>query len=468
MSTIDVGARADRLHRAILASLAKRLGPSKFNAWFRGITRFSVHHGHVTLHVPNPFVGSWIESHFLADVHKALADATGAQRPVSVCVDPDLSRQFRRRQLDTQADQVARSTAGGARGATPSSAAPLRHRLGTFVVGPTNQMAYAAALVAAGGGEGFRPLYIHGGTGLGKSHLLQGICNAVATRGRHLRWRYVTGEHFTNECTVAAKRKRLPAFRAAYRQLDVLAVDDVHLLTSQPAIQTELLEVINAIDAAGKHAVAASDTHPGTVGQFTAPLVSRFLSGTVVKIGPPDLATRIKILRRRSAAAGLPVPEEVLRYIAMHVRGNVRELDGALQRLTARGAAQDGPITLPMATDALADHLALTDSALTLGEIESNVAAFFGLTPADLHSSRRTRTVSLARTIVMTLARRHTQMSYPEIGRAMGKNHSSVVLAVQRMERWLAAHGICTWMTPNGPRSADAVELLATLQAQLP
>jgi chromosomal replication initiator protein len=162
------------------------------------------------------------------------------------------------------------------------------------------------------------------------------------------------------------------------------------------------------------------------------------------------------------------MPKDVLEYIAQQIRGSVRELEGALIKLGAVGELAKEPITVQLARDALADHLAQTDSALTLGDIETAVATFFGITPADLHSTRRTHTVSLARAIAMLLARRHTRMSFPEIGRFMGKNHSSVVLAVQRMEKMLAGDAECRWMTPCGSKTMPARALLKILIEQLP
>jgi chromosomal replication initiator protein len=453
-----------------LASLADRIGPQKFNAWFKAATRVEVDEEHVRFNVPNPFVATWIGNHFTEDMEAAVQKVTGRPQPILICVDTGLSRHCRRHQLDTQATQVARSTAGAARGASAKAAVQLRHSLESFVVGPTNQLAYSAATaVAAGARSDFNPLFIHGGCGLGKTHLLQGICNAAAaaTNGRSRRWRYVSGEQFTNEFIQALKTKRLEEFRATYRRLDLLAIDDVHFLAAKRATQEEFLHTFNSIDAAGKQVVMASDAHPRMVGQLTEQLVSRFISGMVVKIDAPDHATRVRILRRRATTINVPVGEEVLEYIAMHIRGNVRELEGALVKLSAVAALGNEPVTLAMATDALSEHLAQTDSALTLGDIEMIVAAYFGITPADIHSSRRTRTVSLARMVAMTLARRHTPMSYPEIARFMGKNHSSAVLAVQRFEKLLAVDANVTWMTASGPRSAPSRKLLDTIQEQL-
>ena len=456
-------------HEAILASLADRIGPQKFNAWFKATTRVDIEDEHVRFSVPNPFVATWIGNHFMSEMEQAVRHGLGQEHPILICVDAGLSRQMGRRQLDTQATQVARSTAGEGRWPSASSP-PLRHTLQSFVVGPSNQLAYSAALAVAGGaGTQFNPLFIHGGCGLGKTHLLQGICNAAggATNGRARRWRYVSGEQFTNEFIMALKQKRLEEFRATYRRLDLLVIDDVHFLAAKRATQEEFLHTFNSIDAAGKQVVMACDAHPRLVSQFTEQLVSRFISGMVVKIDPPDHATRVKILRRRAATMSAAVGEEVLDYIAMHIRGNVRELEGALVKLSALAGLAHQPVTLAMATEALAEHLARTDSALTLGDIEMIVAAYFGITPADIHSSRRTRTVSLARTVAMTLARRHTQMSYPEIARFMGKNHSSVILAVQRLEKLLAEDAAVSWMTPTGKSSCRARQLVQTIQEQL-
>ena len=466
-------ARHDGAQQAILASLAQRLGPQKFNAWFKATTRFSLEDGHVKLSVPNPFVAGWIENHFMGELEQAVLAGTGGPMPLLISVDPSLCRQFRRRQLDIQAVQVARSTDGtGRRGHHDRQGdPPLRHSLKTFVVGPSNQLAYSTAVaVAAGEQQDFKSLFIHGGCGLGKTHLLQGICNAARghTNGRARRWRYVSAEQFTNEFVSAIKAKQVAAFRETYRKLDLLAIDDVHFLAAKRATQEELLHTFNTIDLAGKQVVMTSDAHPKVVAKFSQQLVSRFVCGMVVKIDPPSLPTRVAILRRRVSAMRTAMPEEVLEYIAMHIRGNVRELEGALVKLAAVAALEEKPVTRQMATDALAEQLARTDSAVALGDIESTVAAYFGITPADLHSSRRTQTVSLARALAMTLARRHTPMSYPEIGRFMGKNHSSVILAVQRMERLLADDASCTWMTPVGRRSAPARELLEIAQAQLP
>jgi len=458
---------ADR--QRLLALLHERIGPQKFNAWFKRGSDVSVEDDHVKVLVPNSFVANWIETHYHEDILAAAEAQGGRKRGVLVTIDPSLSSDLRRRQLDAQADIVAKAATGRAR---PRRAAPpvrLRHRLEDFVVGPSNRLAYTAACAVAEGQQSApRPLFIHGACGVGKTHLLQGVCDAAERRrgGGPVRWRYVTGEQFTNEFIAALRSRGLEKFRARYRQLDLLAIDDVHFLAAKRATQEEFLHTYNAIEAAGKQVVLASDAHPKLVGALNEQLASRFVSGMVVKIDPPDRATRMEILSRKAAAMQLRADPAALEYVGMHIRGSVRELEGAVVKLAALAELEGKPLGLDLAKEALADHLARTDSAITMGDIEAAVATFFGITPADMHSSRRTRTVSTARMTAMYLARLHTRMSFPEIGRFMGKNHSSVVLAVQRMERLLADGGQLAWTGPAGHKAMPAAEVLELLTQQ--
>ncbi len=454
--------------KAILASLHRRIGPQKFNAWFKHGTRLSLKDGHVKVGAANPFIAGWIERHFHEELAAAANEVTGQHPSLTISVDPELTGRLRRRQLDAQARLVARGTAG----ASPPArrrASRLRHRLSDFVVGPANRLAYsAAAEVAKSGTAPFNPLFIHGPCGVGKTHLLQGICNAVDGKRPPPTWKYLTAEQFTNDFIEAIRGKHVDQFRKVYRRLDILAIDDVHFLAAKKATQEEFLHTFNTIDAARKRVVMASDAHPRMLGQLTEQLVSRFLSGMVVRIDPPDRATRVKILQQVSVRLKLSARTDVLEYIALHIRGSVRELEGALLKLAALAELAHEPVSLQLARDALADFLVQTDSAVTLGDIETVVSAFFGITPADIHSTRRTHAVSLARAVAMFLARRHTRMSFPEIGRFMGKNHSSVVLAVQRVERMLKKKAATVrWMTPAGPKTMPVRQLVDLLTEQL-
>ncbi len=457
---------------AVLSAVHQRIGTQKFNAWFKNGTRISVENNGVKVGAANPFIAGWIESHFADDLAAAGKEVTGRRKRVTISVDPTLSGRLRRRQLDLQANLVDRGTDGTARKQQPA-ASKLRYKLEDFVTGSSNKLAYSAALAVTGDSRApFNPLFIHGTCGVGKTHLLQGICNAVAknrNNGEKLAWKYITAERFTNEFVQSIRHKTGETFRRSYRRLDLLVIDDVHFLAAKKATQEEFLHTFNTIHGADKQIVMASDAHPRLLGRLTEQLVSRFLSGMVVRIDPPEKATRIKILQRISAGLKLAAPQDVLDYIAVHIHGSVRELEGMLVKLSALAKLVGEPITLDLARDVLADHLVRTDSAVTLGEIETVASAFFGITPADIHSSRRTHTVSLARAVAMFLTRRHTRMSFPEIAQSMGKNHSSVVLAVQRIEKMLAEdHHCCRWMTPAGPKTMPTKTLLKTLTEQLP
>jgi len=455
-----------------LNTLHQRIGPRKFNAWFKHGTLLSIEDERVRVAVPNPFVANWIETHYQADIATVVAEHTGRKREVVVTIDPalTLTSQPRQRQLDTQADIVNKANQGRARPRQAARPGPIRYKLDDFVVGSSNKLAYSAAIALTDNHAPFSHLFIHGPCGVGKTHLLQGICNTVAQakqNGSPFAWRYVTAEQFTNEFITAVRKKRTSQFHDRYRRLQLLAIDDVHFLAAKKATQEEFLHTFNTLASAGNRIALASDAHPRLVGELNEQLVSRFVAGMVVKIAPPDESTRMEILHRRAESMKLRVSDDVLGYIALHIRGSVRELEGALIKLAAVSALSQEPVTLAMVTDALADHLARTGSVLTLGDIEATVAAFFGITPADIHSSRRTRTVSTARMITMFLARRHTPMSYPEIGRFMGKNHSSVVLAVQRMEKLLGAGGELKWMTPMGAKSMRGEKLVQLLSEQI-
>ena len=471
MSTAAKPSCAEHTAQQIYQTLREEIGTRKYNAWFKHGTRLTIEDQHVKVAVPNPFVANWIEGHYRGSVAKIVEAHTGVKRPVIVTIDAELAGETRRTDLDAQADLVHKS--GSGRPKKPIQVRKpqlLGHKLDDFVVGRSNKLAYSAALAMAGvKAPPFSPLFVHGACGVGKTHLLQGVCMQAAKihrRGQPLTWKYVTCEQFTNEFIQSLRAKNIAQFRARYRKLDLLAIDDVHFLSGKKATQDEFLHTFNAIETAGRRIVLASDAHPHMVGALNEQLASRFVSGMVVKVDTPDTETRLSILMRKARRMKMPVNQEVLEYVANHVHGSVRELEGSLTKLAALSALEGAPVGLEHARSVLADHLALNDSAVTLGHIESAVSAFFGITPADIHSSRRTRTVSTARMLCFFLARRHTQMSYPEIAQAMGKNHSSAVLAVQRMQKVLDEGGELKWTGPMGGKSMLASRLLEMLSEQ--
>ena len=452
--------------------IAEKIGTQRYKVWFKNSTQFTLADGFLKIGVPNHFVGSWIESHFAEAIIDAARDVTGGELNLTFSIDPKLLGNLRKRQLDSQAQFVASNSERVARQRGREAPPPrrtLRGRFEDFVVGPSNHLAFSAATnVVENPAVRFSPLFIHGGCGLGKTHLLQAICNALQEKRPDCQWQYVSGEEFTNQFIYAIKAGRIDAFRQRYRTADVLAIDDIHFLANKTGTQEEFLHTFNAIDAAGKQVVLSSDTHPKLIGQLSSHLVTRFVSGMVVKIDPPEYSIRCEILRRRAAMMNREIPEDVIAYIAEHLDANVRELEGALLKLVAFASIARQPVTMSLAQRALTDHLSRAKRLLDLNDITSTVATYFGLTQAELNTSRKSRTIALARGVAMLLARRHTTMSFPEIGRFLGnKNHSTVILACRKLENVLAENGTVCWNASDGRRHAPLVEILTTLEEQL-
>jgi chromosomal replication initiator protein len=458
----------------IAQRIEDKIGPRRFRVWFKDATRLDVTDHCVRIDVPNSFVGTWIENHFADHIVTAAREILGGQVQIGFAVDPGLAGKVRQPQLNRQAESVRQAT----QQPTPASAVRLkaetptrflRGRLDDFVVGPSSQMAYQAALEIVERPAGiYNPLFVHGGCGVGKTHLLQGICNAFAERRPDVRWLYVSGEEFTNDYIHAIRTAQLDRFRARYRDLDVLVIDDVHFLANKKATQEEFLHTFNAIDAGSKQIALASDAHPKLIGQFSESLVSRFMAGMVVCIEPPAFGTRCQILERRAVKLNRIIPQEVIEYIAQNVTSSVRELEGALLKLIAFNSVAQLPLTVATAQKALADYLSRTRPLVTISDLENAVATFFGMSPADLHSTRKTQHVALARNIAMHLARKHTTLSYPQIGRYMGnKNHATVILACRRIGRILAEDGVVRWPTPTCRKSMRLCEVLEQLEAQI-
>ncbi len=450
----------------IREQLAERIGSEKFQTWFGESTRFDLELDRLNISVRNQFIGDWIQSHYLPELTEATREVVGSPIKVNVRVS---ERCDNAQQPSTAAPDGA-VTAGRNGQQRSASAAPgarrLRGELGAFVVGPSNALAFAAAsTVVKSLAEAFKPLVIHGGCGLGKTHLLQGIFNAVARMHPALVQRYVSGEEFTNEFIYAVKGGRVDGFRARFRNVDLLLIDDIHFLANKKATQEEFLHTFNAIDTCGKQVVLSSDAHPRSIAALSEPLTNRFIAGMVVKLGPPDFKTRREILQRRAAQVRCDVPDEVIDFVAQHVTSNVRELEGSLYKLVALASLNKDPITLDLARAALEEQLIRSQKPTDAAEIERTVAARFGCSREMIHSSMRSRTISLARAIAMHLIRKHTHMSFPEIGRMMGnKNHSTVLMANRRIDTILAEKGMVSWTTSSGTEETALGGLLENIE----
>jgi len=465
---------------AINEALARKVGPQKYRIWFKNSTKMTLTGGYLKVGVPNLFIANWIEEHFSNQISQAVREVAGSSPKITFTIDPELSGSLRRTQLDSQAQLVTRdqgrrtkiSALGG------PSTKKLHFGLDTFVVGSSNQLAYnAARAVVEEKHCPFNPLFIHGGYGVGKTHLLEGICNAVCSKRPQTGWLYLSAEDFVNQFVLALKTKKLEAFRRRMRQTDLLAIDDIHFLASKPSTQEEFLHTFNTISLAGKQVVLVSDAHPKMIGQISEKLVNRFVSGMVVKIQNPDLNTRCQICRQYAGKLaadngrlkiGKGIPESVIKYIAENLRTNVRELEGALLKLIAFSALQNEKINLAMAQAVMAEHLERCDPIVHISDIESAVATFFGITTAKIHSSKKDRTVALARHFSMYLTRKHTKMSSSEVGRFMGnKNHATVLLACKRIESLLERNAEIYWNGPAGNKVSKTRTVLSKLEENI-
>ena len=457
---------------AISQVIAQKVGSQKYGIWFKNTTSLTLAEDSLKIDVPNVFIANWIKNHFTPQINQSLRDVLGDSRKLVFNVNASMA-EIQGSGLKTNSSAKKKTLFSREqikltrtkKKAVPGRG-PLKLNLDDFVVGSSNELAYNAARVVVKEKKSpFNPLFIHGGYGVGKTHLLQGICNEVCRVRPGTNWLYLSAEDFANQFVLALKTKKLEAFRRRMRQTDLLAIDDIHFLASKPSTQEEFFHTFNSIDLAGKQIVLVSDAHPKMIDQLSDKLVNRFVSGMVVKIDSPDMKTRLEICRRYALKMKKHVPENIIKYVAENIKSNVRELEGAMLKITAFSALQNNKMNLHSAKEILAEHIVRTDPIVHIGDIESNVAAFFGVNTSQIHSSKKDRTVTLARHFSMYLARKHTNMSSPEIGKCLGgKNHATVLLACKKVEDHIKRNLDLNWISPMGNKISKARTILARLE----
>lgn len=451
---------------AVHERIAEKIGSTQYQVWFKQGTRLEMNEDHFEVAAANPFISNWIQGHFSSTISGVVKEVFGHTCPLRFQVDGKLAKPTTKPIMEHQkTERVLNSLRRAPAHKRAATEKPLKLTLDTFVVGPKNQLAFnAAQTLVCEEKSPFNPLFLHGGYGVGKTHLLQGVCNAVYANKPDCRWAYLSAEDFANQYVVALKTRKLDTFRRRLRNLDVLAIDDIHFLANKNAMQEEFLHTFNTIDLAGKQIILASDAHPKEIGKLCEKLVNRFVSGMVVRVDAPDFETRRRICSQRAEGMKLNLSQEVIDYIAGSISANVRELEGALVKLAAFGSLSGQKVSLTVARQVLADHIARTDPVVHNSEIISVTAAFFGVSVSDIYSAKKDRTISLSRAFGMYLNRRFTKMSYPEIGRAMGgKNHATVILACRKIENHLKANNDLKWRSGNGWRNVQAKDVLDAL-----
>ena len=454
-------------------ALAERLGPRRYAMWFeRSACLVPEPDGpSLRVEVPSRFAADWIQRHFREDLRQVVDAEMGPEVELELNVAP---QRFDAPEASADpspgpAEAGGSAQAGPGRGASPSTAAAgarrgplgsrLRHSLEDFVVGPSNELAYAAAVrLADADAEPGHPLFLHGGCGLGKTHLLQGMCKRLLKRQPQARVHYTTGEQFTNDYISAVRGNRLEEFRRRIRRLDLLAVDDVHFIANKQSTQQEFLHSFDQIELGGARVALASDSHPKFIEQFSEALVSRCVRGLVVRIAEPDAETRRRLVEVLARRRGLALHESAAAALGKCCGGSVREIEGTLTKLQALVSLAGGHRAGEPVGHAMIDHLLASDAAMrparpvTLEMVLEAVAERLGVTRQQILGQSRHKLVVLARSVAIHLARELTPLSFPEIARAMGRrNHSTIITAAQRIARQLGA--------------ADAAPLPPTLNA---
>jgi chromosomal replication initiator protein len=426
----------------VLEMLQTVVGDEVFKLWLRNTLVVRLEPENLEIGVPNLVIADWVEKQYSGQILDSVERVVGF-RPASIkfSVNGHLFRQLRKE------EEQARRAAGDP---TPRPAERKaehhanqvfnlndRYTLDRIIVGPNNQLAHSCAWeVARNPGKVFNPLFIFGRTGVGKTHLLQGIAREVLERFPGRSTLYIPAEYFVNQFVRSLQSRDVDVFRERFRNVDVLIIDDLHFLAGKDASQEELLHTLNALEQQGKQVILASDQHPRDLAEFMEQLTTRFMQGMIAEIELPGRSTRLAIIRSKLEGHRDLFPEEVIHFLADRLDCNVRELEGYVTRLVAIAGLTGEEVTLQLAEQALDDFLSTRYRNVDLIDIENVVIAHYGVSSAQLHNRSRVRPVALARQVCMYLARRLTSYSLKEIGRYFGnKNHTTVVFSVKAIEQ---------------------------------
>ena len=480
-------------HAELEALLRTTIGPQSHQLWFRDKTALTIRHDELIVRVASPFLSTWLQRQFreplssvavsvlgpaarvrfeidgslaiaaatgtanlAVSIPRVGAKATGPQHLANITAAPVAPPRGSETATLTRTETVPKSATGSARRFS---------NLTDFVAGSCNQLAFTAVRqVCEAPGVRLNPLYLFGGVGLGKTHLLEGIFCELRRRFPSWNVVFLTSEQFANYFTQALRTHTLPSFRQRFRGVDVLLVDDVDFLDGKRVIQEEFLHTVKSLESLGKQLVVTSDRHPRLLSQTSEELSTRFVSGLVCRLEAPDLETRTRIVQHKLLQRQFDLAPEAVALVAQWFRNNVRELEGAMNYLEAHFAVNRQRVTGPIARNILADLQRDCIRIVRLADVERVVCDLFRLIPDELRSSSRARIVAQPRMLAMFLARKLTQAAYSEIGEYFGgRNHSTVISAERQVQEWLAGDTSFT----IAARQWSAGELLQTLEQQL-
>jgi chromosomal replication initiator protein len=415
----------------VLARIETKVNRHSFYTWFKPTVYVSEREGTIRVRVPNTLFRDWLTKHYAAVIDEALTEVQHPGAPVEfVTEDTEAAIVVPVAEPPPELEPEDESAGDDLGILSP------RYSFDTFIVGTSNQFAHAACrAVAEAPSRSYNPLFIYGGVGLGKTHLMHAIGHYVVTHLKNLQLTYISSERFMNEMINAVRYDRILDFRERYRSVDVLLVDDVQFLAGKEGTQTEFFHTFNALYDSQKQIVISSDCPPHEIPQLEERLRSRFEWGLIADIQAPDLETKTAILKRKSESEGVPLADNVAIYIAGKIKSNIRELEGSLIRLIAYASLTGREITLSLAQDVLRNVLQNDDRAVTIESVQKAVAEHYSLKVTEIKSKNNSKSVAMPRQIAMYLCKHLTNASLPEIGRSFGgKHHSTVIHSIRKIE----------------------------------
>ena len=412
--------------RSCLAHFEQQLPPQQFKTWIKPL-KFQAADNQLTLTAPNRFVLQWIRDRFLAEIERLAGERFGNEVGVSLVLA----------EKETALPPKALVPASG--GTKPSTRDISRlnpdFNFSTFVTGKANELARAAAIqVAERTGEAYNPLFVYGGVGLGKTHLIHAIGNLLLQRNPQSRIRYIHAEQYVSDVVRAYQHKSFDDFKRYYHSLDLLLIDDIQFFSGKSRTQEEFFYAFNALIESRKQVVITCDTYPREIPGMENRLISRFAWGLTVAVEPPELEMRVAILLKKAEAENVVLDETVAFFIATHSQSNIRELEGALKRILAYSRFSGRQISVDLCRDALKDLLALQSRQISIDNIQKTVADYYKIKVSEMYSKKRSRNIARPRQVAMALAKELTHLSLPDIGEAFGgRDHTTVLHACRKI-----------------------------------
>jgi len=413
-----------------LEQLRDRLGQQNFETWIKPIRVREAADDEILLEVPNKFFRDWLAEHFLRPIRETLTDAARREIKVSIAIN-------QKSQPPAPAFAVTKKSGEAPKPAPRVNNLIPKYTFENFVVGASNQFAHAASLAVANQpGEHYNPLFIYGGVGLGKTHLINAIGHRVMERRQTLKVLYLSSESFMNELIASLRRDKMDEFKTRFRNIDTLILDDVQFIAGKERTQEEFFHTFNSLYETHKQIIITSDKFPKEIPDLEDRLRNRFEWGLIADIQPPDMETRVAILQKKAEVEGVQLPHDVAIFLASHIDSNVRELEGSLTRLGAFASLTKATISIDLAKEVLQNTLRGNSREVTVESIQKTICDYYNIKINDLKAKRRTKSVALPRQVAMYLSRKHTSTSFPAIGSKFGgRDHSTVIHAAKTIEK---------------------------------